>query len=339
MKYETNRPYKALLPIGILLLLFQSVIGQSQEDYTPGIRGKLQLDSIWDPVVYLSHIPTLNDMYHMSNDMIISEARLDSLGNFSFATDYLSEEDQLYRIHVSKKDSPMASLIIGGKEENHIFIVGNKNALIQIQNIPGNPPFTPIEILGYPPSQELSEVDKIYTYVDSTHFEGSSVKGEFVTKAIYEKLRYVADTSSHALVSLYALQRSKFESNYPINKAFYDDYRKKWRGEKSAYFNEFRSQLPQETKSDYFMYILIGVAFFVLGFVLNHFIKRKKKNKPSSIHKLSVQERKILEEIKQGRSNKEISETFNIGLSTVKSHVSNIYTKLNIKSRKEAMDF
>lgn len=339
MKSTTNLPYRSLITFGVSLFLVQATIGQTEGNRTPGIKGKLQLDSIWDPVVYLSHIPTFNDMFTMSNEMIISQASLDSLGNFSFATDYLSEEDQIYRIHVSKKESPAASLIIGGKEENHLFIVGNKTASITLENIPGNPPFTPVEITGYRPSKELREVDRIYTYVDSTHFEGSSVKGEFVTKAIYEKLRFVADTSSHALVSLYALQRSKFESNYPINQPYYENYLKKWGGEKSSYFKAFRGQFPQQTNRDYYTYILIGIAFFILGFVINQFFRRQKKNKSNPIHKLSIQERKILEEIKQGRSNKEISEVFNIGLSTVKSHVSNIYTKLNIKSRKEAMDF
>ena len=45
---------------------------------------------------------------------------------------------------------------------------------------------------------------------------------------------------------------------------------------------------------------------------------------------LSVQERKIYTLLKEGKSNKEISEELNIGLSTVKSHASNIYSKLKI---------
>ncbi len=338
MNYTTNPPYRSLLVLCGLLMFFQSALGQSTSKQKSGIQGKLQLDSIWNPVVYLSHIPTLNDMYTMSNGMIISEAPMDSLGNFSFATQYFSEEDQLYRIHVSKRNSPAASLIIGGKEENHIFLIGNKNVSITIENVPGNPPFYPVAISGYEPSKEIREIDHIYSYVDSTHFGGSSMKGEFVTQAIYEKLRYVADTSSHSLVSLYALQKSKFESNYPLNKSYYEAYLKKWRRENSTYFKAFKTQLPRDN-SNYYTYIIIGLGFFILGFVLNHFLKRKRKKQANPLHKLSVQERKILEEIKQGRSNKEISEAFNIGLSTVKSHVSNIYTKLNIKSRKEAMDF
>ena len=52
-----------------------------------------------------------------------------------------------------------------------------------------------------------------------------------------------------------------------------------------------------------------------------------------------VQERKFFELIKSGYANKQIFEEYNISLSNVKSHVSNIYGKLNIKSCKDAMDF
>jgi DNA-binding NarL/FixJ family response regulator len=39
-----------------------------------------------------------------------------------------------------------------------------------------------------------------------------------------------------------------------------------------------------------------------------------------------------------GKSNKEISDELNIGLSTVKSHVNRIYSKLEIKSRKDILN-
>ncbi|MCX6223390.1 MAG: helix-turn-helix transcriptional regulator, partial [Bacteroidia bacterium] len=54
---------------------------------------------------------------------------------------------------------------------------------------------------------------------------------------------------------------------------------------------------------------------------------------------LTVQERKIFSLLKDGRSNKEISEECGISLSTVKSHVNNIYSKLNISSRTDVMDY
>ncbi len=326
--------YPMFLLVCGFLLTGQHVYSQNETS----IRGKLHLDSIWDPVVYLSHIPTLNDMYTMSNEMIISMSNMDSQGNFSFSTEYMPEQDQVYRIHISKKDAPPASLIIGGVEENHMFLVARNGVSIDITNLPGNPPFTPIQIAGYLPSKQLSEIDLLYTYIDSTNTEGSLMKEEFVSRAIYEKLRFIADTTSNALVSLYALHRSKFETNYPVNQPYYENYLKKWQQEDSAYFKSFRSALPIQKSNELIYYVLLGIFFFGMGYLANFFFRRKSKSPSTALQKLSVQERKILDEIKQGRSNKEISETFNIGVSTVKTHVSNIYHKLNIKSRKEAMD-
>lgn len=321
------------------LLVSAYGFSQSYSNTEHVIRGKLHLDSVWEPVVYLSYIPSFDQMNTMSNDMIIAEARLDSLGNFVFPTNYLPEEDKVYRLHISKVDAPAASLIIGGNEENHLFLVANGNTSIEIIGKDNGPIFKNAEIKGYAPNAGFRLVDRTYSYIDSTHYGGTAMKKEFVTKAIYEELRYVADTSSNPLASLYALYRSNFEANYTVNPKFYEEYLTRWDGETSLYFSDFKSKLPiAKSRVPWLLYVVIGVGFFILGFGLNHFLlKRKKKGKPQ-LTSLSVQERKIFTLIKSGKSNKEISEEYNIGLSTVKSHVSSIYSKLNIKSRKEAMD-
>ncbi len=53
------------------------------------------------------------------------------------------------------------------------------------------------------------------------------------------------------------------------------------------------------------------------------------------LSKLTRQEKIIVEMIKQGLSNREIGEELYISESTVKKHVSNIFAKLGISSRKE----
>lgn len=339
MNYRSIISYKHVCCTWLLLIVGWSCLAQSNQQYANTVQGKLQLDSIWDPVVYLSHIGTFKELYTMSNEMIIAEASIDSLGNFSFMPDYLPEEDQLFRIHVSKKGAPAASLIIGGNEENHLFIIANKSSRVVLNNGNENGFIRTMTLAGYAPNKSLQEIDQIASYADSTHFNGSSMKREFVTKAIQEKLRFVADTASHPLVSLYALHKSDFESNYPVNQAFYEDYLDKWQGENSSYFSSFRAQFPNKKSPNALYYVLIGLAFFILGFFLNQFLKYRSKQNKNQLESLSVQERKIYNLLKQGHSNKEISEEYSIGLSTVKSHVSSIYSKLNVKSRKEAMDF
>ncbi|MEM9052289.1 MAG: helix-turn-helix transcriptional regulator, partial [Bacteroidota bacterium] len=107
------------------------------------------------------------------------------------------------------------------------------------------------------------------------------------------------------------------------------------------YFAVFRRNFPQEESSDevtasnsnWFWWLsLVGVA------LIGIFILKFRPEKKPDISPLSVKEREVFELLQKGLTNKEISEECNIELTTVKSHVSSIYSKLKIKSRKEAMD-
>ncbi len=51
---------------------------------------------------------------------------------------------------------------------------------------------------------------------------------------------------------------------------------------------------------------------------------------------LSLQERRILDMVIQGRGNKEIAAALNIGAGTVKTHLRRLYGKLRVRSRAEA---
>lgn len=53
---------------------------------------------------------------------------------------------------------------------------------------------------------------------------------------------------------------------------------------------------------------------------------------------LSTRELEVLELINSGLSNKEIAEKLFISLSTVKTHINNIYKLLEVKNRREAIE-
>lgn len=65
-------------------------------------------------------------------------------------------------------------------------------------------------------------------------------------------------------------------------------------------------------------------------------IKEDKSKTTENVH-LSFRETEIIELISLGKTNKEIANTLSISENTVKYHIKNIYTKLNIKSRKEIL--
>jgi len=57
---------------------------------------------------------------------------------------------------------------------------------------------------------------------------------------------------------------------------------------------------------------------------------------PDSPEALTERETEVLRLLAQGRSNKEIAAALTIGEKTVKTHVSNILSKLNVPSRTQA---
>ena len=57
----------------------------------------------------------------------------------------------------------------------------------------------------------------------------------------------------------------------------------------------------------------------------------------SNIEKLTKRECEVLKEMSKGLNNKEIGENLFITECTVKKHVSNIFQKLNIRNRQEAI--
>ena len=69
--------------------------------------------------------------------------------------------------------------------------------------------------------------------------------------------------------------------------------------------------------------------------VVNSF---QKKNIVDSEAELSDREKEILQLLTAGYRNKEVAEKLSISLSTVKSHVYNIYQKLHVTSRVEAVN-
>ena len=134
------------------------------------------------------------------------------------------------------------------------------------------------------------------------------------------------------MTALYAIYRSSQETTSGFDEEFIERFTAKWKDSHSPYFKVFISKntLPENQK-DYFTIIIWVIMALAAGFILG----KIKPGKTNGIKNLSVQERRVFELLKKGASNQEISEEFNIGISTVKSHVSSILSKLGIKSRKD----
>ncbi|HAC15496.1 MAG TPA: hypothetical protein DCE78_06065 [Bacteroidetes bacterium] len=306
---------------------------QSQNEGT--LFGNLKLDQSWDSKIYLSYIPTFNDMYMISTDMIISETSISPEGDFEFDLSFLPDENHILRLHITKKEDAPASLVIGGNDENHLFLIANRYSVIELQAFAYQPPLRHVNFSHSNQQIEFHKITSIYNHADSIASGSSAAKRRFIENKLYEELIAIADTSSNPLISLYAIYKGNFESNYSGNMDFYRNYSKKWNHEKSAYFQAFRKQINDPSVNHNIILIaFISIFIFALGF----FIGKNYPIKKNKFKNLSIQERKIFDLLKKGATNQEISDEYNIEVSTVKSHVSSIFSKLKIKSRKEIMN-
>ena len=86
-------------------------------------------------------------------------------------------------------------------------------------------------------------------------------------------------------------------------------------------------------------YTISVIINFILGIIVlivtykTYLIKYQKRT--LKVEELSTQEKNIKNLILSGKSNKEIAGELFISLNTVKTHITNIYNKLNISNRKD----
>jgi DNA-binding NarL/FixJ family response regulator len=71
--------------------------------------------------------------------------------------------------------------------------------------------------------------------------------------------------------------------------------------------------------------------------VLNYFAKPRPVLAPDIFPELTAREREILEHLTQHKTNNDIARTLNLSLKTVSNYVSNIFSKLQVADRTEAI--
>lgn len=101
-----------------------------------------------------------------------------------------------------------------------------------------------------------------------------------------------------------------------------------------------RFSLSGRTDATEVFVVLSALAFVVIGYLLSRFFSKQETKRPpgpSSESDLTNQEHKVLRLVAEGLSNGEIAERLFIAESTVKTHVSNILSKLNARRRTEAV--
>ncbi|MFT4802124.1 MAG: DNA-binding CsgD family transcriptional regulator [Flavobacteriaceae bacterium] len=308
--------------------------------------------------VYLSVIEDFRKISGVFPEQILAKATLDSTGYFIFKGDNLPIKNRIYRIHIDTCNE---------NEQNTTHFSGHCPNSKEIVFIANN-----VTQLSFPLSfdqEAFCKVDSnnekanVFLKIDSLkndmRFAFGTFRSEanrkinskkwFTTLQDYGELLdeplaelYIFSFLSNRSNNLYSYYLKDLKENSYYLKLL---YRLKEKYPNSSYTLQYENELEadlflvnndKDKLFSWWVYVMIIVLF--LSVFINFYLFRKNKNlkKDSfSKEKLTNQEQKTLSLILTDKSNKEIASELFISVSTVKSHINNLYKKLNVTSREE----
>ena len=290
------------------LLLLAPALGYGQ---LARLSGKVSLDTGWARKFYVCRMPGFDYMFTTSSALIIAQGDIDTAGNFS--VDFpATKNESLYRLHFIRKGDPASTLIIGSRDVNHVFFIAKRGDQIHFEKAAGLP-ISQSGISGGKANAGLNALLRL---------AGNDTTGN-------DTFISIADTSTSQLVGLLAISRAGELSDRQRQKvsdllARYDQH--------NAYgahiFGEYRI-------TNYWKLYLAGGILLVAALLLYGYLFYKRRAVLKIWRELSQREMDIVGLILSGKSNKEVALALSIELSTVKTHVNNIYAKLGVNNRKD----
>ncbi len=312
----------------------------------------------WKGDVYLSVIEDYRKISGVYPEQILAKVIPDSLGYFLFNGNNLSEQNRMYRIHVDtcNEDDQKINHFTGHcpNSKEILFIANNKDTLSFPFSF-DNEMFCKIESNN----EKANTFLKIDSLKNDMRYAFGSYRSEanrkINSKKWFTTLQNYGELLEEPLAELYIFSFLSNRSNdlysYYLKdlkeNSFYDDLliRIQQQYPESNYTKQYKNELKADKfliKNDieknfpwwlYILVIILCVSIFGNFYFFRKFKKLKKRN--SSNEKLTNQEQKILNLILQDKTNKEIATEMFVSLSTVKTHINNLYKKLNVSSREE----
>lgn len=334
-----------------LLFIFLFISLQFQAQYK--FEGQLAEDVIGS-TVYLSIIEDFRKLSRVYPEQIFKKAQTDSLGHFVFEGNNISNTNGIYRIHIDEcpegKNNTDHYFKKCESSKSILFIANNKDSIF-FERTFANEMFCDLRSTNAKSDAFL----QINAEKEEMIFEFSEYRSEanrkLNTKKWFTRLQQFGANFNEPLAELYTYDflsdRRNETYSYYLNdiadNSYYDALAKRL---ETFYPNSiFTSLYTQEIAVDKQLrgsknktqlpWLFILGLLLALSLVLNLWLWRKKDKRNRDNSQLTKQERKIVALIKEDKTNKEIASILFISVSTVKTHINNLYKKLGIADRDE----
>lgn len=338
----------------IFLILFLFVLCNLHGQYS--FEGQIETTEE-NKTIYLSVIEDYRKLNRIYFDQIIRKTTTDSLGHFKFEGNNLLAENRIYRIH--SDDCSDSS-----KDANHFFgQCDNSKSILFIANNSDTISF-PIsanyEVLcnvssTNPKSDIFLQIDALKEEMifDFTDLR-SNASQKLNLKKWFTALQEFGESTSEPLAELYIYdflsdKRNETHSYYLQDLNNNDYYNELLDRLKINYPNTIFTQFYEaEIKTDqqlasfnkpinpflkWILPLLLGLSLLLNFYLIAKQKTSRKKQENIAFEKLTQQEQKIVSQILKDKTNKEIASALFISLSTVKTHINNLYKKLNTSTR------
>lgn len=329
------------------------------------ISGNIDLKDDWQPVVFLAALNSPEDLFVASPDFVIAETFIQPDGSFNLKTQAVSEDLMFYRLYLVRGDYSSLEFNTNANK-NYLHLLLNRNSLLKINAVVENNALQVLSLSGSEECQAINDFDKRYTE-KRKQLSGqlTRAKSNFLTHELELYIRNYTNEAKNALVGLYALYHIEGkDTDFLRNSEFYFNFEERLNKDYSgtvhtqAYsellkglvgFREFVCEMPgvQPKWKDRLILIEAIVIFLllvVLVWVLRKLKKDRNKGDESLVRErlyegLTSKQQEILKLLAQGKTNKEIAQELFVELSTVKTHINNVYRQLGVGSRQEAASF
>ncbi|WP_405401020.1 helix-turn-helix transcriptional regulator [Maribacter sp. Asnod2-G09] len=338
----------------LILILFSCFKGLSQYSFEGQIA-----DEQSGKTIYLSIIEDYRKFGRISMEQILKKTTTDSLGYFSFRGNNLNDDNRIYRIHLDDcSDASSNSEHFFGSCEfsKNILFIANNNDTITFPTSFANEALCEITSTNSKSSTFLDiDVLKEEMAFDFNDFR-SDANRKLNSKKWFSTLQDFGENVNEPLAELYIFnflsdKRNDTYSYYlkDISKTnYYNELGERLLSKypiapfTDLYLNEIAidQQLKDGTSSNSNFWKWLLLTLLLLSISLNvYFVLKQRKTSRNlqndSLAKLTEQEHNIVQQILKNKTNKEIAATMFISVSTVKTHINNVYKKLEVSSRDE----
>ncbi len=327
------------------------------------IHGHIRDVEFWQSKVYLATVNSPEDLFITSPDYIINSADIKPDGSFTLSGDYLPDDLRFYRLSINS--GPNTSMnFTPENSKNFLHLILNNNSKINLEIQGGKQTLFPVKVYGSGDNATLCRIQQDFLERKILLIkEQSSVKVTLIRSSLERYLKQVADTCQNSLIGLFAIYHiDNKEANFLTDNQFYENFQQKIHQQypQSPYtgkydelikqFIGFRNVVCAQPDSstrwkDYLILleslILLSLAVWIFrlkkGIVSGNISSGEQSVGAAEAQTFTSKEKQILKLLVDGKTNKEIAQELFIEISTVKTHINNIYRRLNVSNRKEAI--